>query len=153
MRIGIVLGTRPEIMKNCSVVKALSKRGIPFFVLHTNQHSDYRMQGNQHSDYRMQGGFFEQMGYQADCVFPHKYQIGQAIDWVREMIRKLRLDLIIVNGDTAAALVGGIAAVYADAGLAHIEAGLRSYDKEMYEERNRIMVDALSHYLFTYTKY
>ncbi len=142
MKIGVVLGTRPEILKNYSVVKAMRSQKVEFYILYTNQHSDYRMCGS----------FFEAMEYESDFVLGGEYELGRAIDWVRGLIERLGIDLIIVNGDTAAALVGGIAALYSDAGLAHIEAGLRAHDREMYEERNRIIVDSLAHYLFTYTE-
>ncbi|ABX05241.1 MAG TPA: UDP-N-acetylglucosamine 2-epimerase (non-hydrolyzing) [Herpetosiphon sp.] len=143
MNIGIVLGTRPEVMKNYAIVQALRAADLPFVVLHTNQHHDHLLQT----------AIFGQMGYMPDEVFPGNYSIGAAIDWVREQIRRHDIDLILVNGDTAAALVGAIAAVYSDVGLAHVEAGLRAFDKRMYEERNRIMVDGAAHYLFSYTQY
>lgn len=143
MKIGVVLGTRPEIMKNYSLVRELTERGREHVVLHTNQHSDYRMQA----------AIFEQLGYRPDHVFPEAYRLGSAIDWVRAHIAEQGIDLVVVNGDTAAALVGALAAMYSDIGLAHVEAGMRSFDKQMYEERNRIMVDSVAHYLFSYTDY
>ena len=142
MRIGVVLGTRPEIMKNYAVVKALRAHRTQFVVLHTHQHYDDKMSRC----------LFEEMGYAPDYVMPGRYQIGMAIDWVRRLIRRLDLDLVIVNGDTAAAVVGALAAVYSDTALAHVEAGLRSFDPHMVEERNRIIVDTAAHYLFTYTQ-
>lgn len=141
MKVGIVLGTRPEIIKNAPIVRALRERGMPFEVLHTNQHSDPAM----HAD------IFTEMEYAPTRVMDGTYAIGRAIDWVRGVVRDVGVDLVLVNGDTAAALVGAVAAVYSDVGLAHVEAGLRSFDPEMCEERNRIMVDAAAHYLFAYT--
>jgi UDP-N-acetylglucosamine 2-epimerase len=141
-RVGIVLGTRPEVIKNWSIVQALRARGVAHFVLHTNQHSDWSMQG----------AFFSELGYSPDHVLPGDYALGRAVDWVRALVSELRLDVVLVNGDTAASLVGAIAAMYSDVAIAHVEAGLRSYDREMYEERNRIMVDAAAHFLFTYTE-
>lgn len=143
MKVGIVMGTRPEIMKNYAIVKALRAADVPHAVLHTNQHVDAAMCGR----------IFEQMDYRPDAVFPGDYGIGAAVDWVRGQIRERGIDLVLVNGDTAAALVGAIAAVYSDVGLAHVEAGLRAFDRRMYEERNRIMVDAAAQYLFTYAQY
>jgi UDP-N-acetylglucosamine 2-epimerase len=140
-RIGIVLGTRPEIIKNWSIVRAARARGVPYFILYTNQHRDLQMGG----------ALFDEFGYGADRALDGDYALGRALDWIRECLAELRIDLVLVNGDTAAALVGTLAALYSDVGIAHVEAGLRSYDPEMYEERNRIMVDAAAHYLFTYT--
>lgn len=143
MKVGIVIGTRPEVMKNYAIVRALREASIDFVVLHTNQHQDPLLRE----------AIFARMGYAPDFIFPRPYSIGAAIDWTCELIRFCQLDLILVNGDTAAALVGAVAAVYSDVGLAHVEAGLRAFDNCMYEERNRIMVDSAAHYLFTYTQH
>lgn len=143
MKVGIVIGTRPEVMKNYAIVKALREANLDFVVLHTNQHQDPLLREM----------VFAEMGYVPDFIYPRSYSIGAAIDWVCEIIRTQQIDLILVNGDTAASIVGAVAAVYSDVGLAHVEAGLRAYDNRMYEERNRIMVDSAAHYLFTYTQH
>ncbi|MFY9342496.1 MAG: UDP-N-acetylglucosamine 2-epimerase (non-hydrolyzing) [Planctomycetota bacterium] len=141
-RIGIVLGTRPEVIKNWSIVDALRRRSVPHHVLHTNQHADHAMNA----------GIFAEFGYAPDRVLAGGYTLGRAIDWVRAAIAELGLDWILVNGDTAAAVAGALAAIYGEARLAHVESGLRSYDREMPEERNRIMADAAAHLLLTYTE-
>lgn len=143
MKVGIVIGTRPEVMKNYAIVQALREANIDYVVLHTNQHQDPLLRET----------LFAKMGYAPDFIFPQSYSMGAAIDWLCELIRVHRIDLILVNGDTAASLVGAIAAVYSDVGLAHVEAGLRAFDNLMYEERNRIMVDSAAHYLFTNTQH
>lgn len=143
MKIGIIIGTRPEVMKNYAIVRALREANLDFVVLHTNQHQDPLLREV----------IFSKMGYMPDFILPRAYSIGAAIDWVSEIIRSQQIDLILVNGDTAASLVGAVAAVYSDVGLAHVEAGLRAFDSRMYEERNRIMVDSAAHYLFTYTQH
>ncbi|WP_295628705.1 UDP-N-acetylglucosamine 2-epimerase [uncultured Nitrosomonas sp.] len=130
-------------MKNYAIVKALREANLDFVVLHTNQHQDPLLREV----------VFAEMGYVPDFIYPRSYSIGAAIDWVCEIIRTQQIDLILVNGDTAASIVGAVAAVYSDVGLAHVEAGLRAYDNRMYEERNRIMVDSAAHYLFTYTQH
>lgn len=142
MRIGIVMGTRPEVMKNYAIVKALRAEGMDFFVLHTGQHRDWAMNGR----------FFHEFNYKADFMYDGDYSFGSAVAWVQEIIKKQNLNLILVNGDTAAALAGALAGLYSDISIAHVEAGLRSYDPLMYEERNRIMIDTIAHYLFTYTR-
>jgi UDP-N-acetylglucosamine 2-epimerase (non-hydrolysing) len=141
MSVAIVLGTRPEIMKNYSLVKALRGAGARYRVLHTNQHADYDMQG----------AFFAQMGYAADAVLPTAYAFGRAVDWVQQQLEDFAAKVVIVNGDTAAALVGAVAGIYAGVKVAHVEAGLRSLDRRMREERNRVMVDNGADYLFAYT--
>ena len=81
MRIGVVLGTRPEVMKNYAIVKALRAHRAQFVVLHTHQHYDDKMSRC----------LFEEMGYAPDYVMPGRYQIGMAIDWVRRLIRTIGL--------------------------------------------------------------
>jgi UDP-N-acetylglucosamine 2-epimerase (non-hydrolysing) len=141
MSVAIVLGTRPEIMKNYSLVKALRESGARYRVLHTNQHADPDMQG----------AFFAQMGYSADAVLPMDYALGRAVDWVQQQLEDFAAKVVIINGDTAAALIGAVAGIYAGAKVAHVEAGLRSLDRRMREERNRVMVDNGADYLFAYT--
>lgn len=141
-RVGVVLGTRPEVIKNWSIVAALRERGVPHWVLHTNQHHDPGLRD----------AIFAEFGYAPDRVLDGDYSLGRAIDWVRSVIAELDLDWILVNGDTAASLIGALAAMYSDRRSVHVEAGLRSYDREMPEERNRIMVDAVSDLLLTYTE-
>ena len=143
MTIAIILGTRPEIMKNYAIIRALRETSVSHLVLHTNQHQDELMQH----------AHFELVGYQPDFVLAPPYSMGKAIDWVCRCIRQYNITTIVVNGDTAAALAGATAALYTDTPLAHVEAGLRSFDSTMIEERNRIMVDAVAHFLFTYTEY
>ena len=143
MRIAVVQGTRPEIIKNYSVVKALRAAGVPFEVFHTGQHRDRSMSSN----------VYEQMGYGADRTLRVRYSIGSAIEWLQRTFAKERFTHVVVNGDTAAALAGAIAGMYGDLEVAHIEAGLRSGDALMREERNRIMVDSVASVLFAYTSY
>ncbi len=142
MKIAVVTGTRPEILKNYSIVAALRRFGASFSVLHTNQHSERLMCD----------AIFDEMGYAPDFVMSAPYETGRAISWLSERFVKLRIELVLVNGDTAAAVAAAIAALYTDRRLAHVEAGLRSFDHEMREERNRIVVDAIAHHLFTYTE-
>ena len=123
MRIAVVQGTRPEIIKNYSVVKALRAAGVPFEVLDTGQHCDRRMSSS----------VYEQMGYQADRALRAPYSIGAAIQWLQRTFAKHGFTQVIVNGDTAAALAGAVAGMYSDLEVAHIEAGLRSGDALMRE--------------------
>lgn len=143
MKIAVVQGTRPEIIKNYSVVRALRAEGVAFEVLHTNQHRLPRMRDE----------VYDSMGYAPDRTLKGEYRLGAAIDWLQQCYRRAKITHVIVNGDTAAALAGALAAMYLDIDVSHIEAGLRSLDPYMLEERNRIMVDAVAHNLFAYTQY
>lgn len=141
MRIAIVQGTRPEIIKNYGIVKALAESGAAFEVLHTNQHSSAAMSS----------AIYAELGYAPDRTLPHPYRLGTAIDWLQTTFVRDRIDHVVVNGDTAASIAGALAALYLDIPVSHIEAGLRSGDVEMLEERNRVMVDAIASLLFAYT--
>jgi UDP-N-acetylglucosamine 2-epimerase len=143
MRIAIVQGTRPEIIKNYPVVSALFAARVPFLVMHTNQHSLPSMCDRVYRD----------MNYQPDMTLPGDYRFGAAIDWLQQRFRRDGVDHVIVNGDTAASLAGSLAAMYLGIDVSHIEAGLRAGDVHMLEERNRIMVDCIASLLFAYTTY
>jgi UDP-N-acetylglucosamine 2-epimerase len=143
MIIGLVQGTRPEIIKNYSIVKALAAQGIAFQVFHTNQHSAHLMCGQ----------IYQDMGYLPSRVLEPEYSLGLAIDWLQKNFVQDRITHVIVNGDTAAALAGALAAMYSDIDVSHVEAGLRSGDSLMKEERNRIMVDSIASELFAYTSH
>lgn len=139
MNIGIVVGTRPHVGKIYSLQKAVRELAGNCCLLHTNQHYDYEMQQL----------LFDELGYAPDEIL-QKYSIGNAIDWVMEMINRYQLDFIFLQGDSAPALVGSVAAIYSGIGIGHMESGLRANDTLMIEERNRVMVDSASHYLFCY---
>jgi len=141
MRIAIVQGTRPEIIKTYSVVKALHDAALPFEILHTNQHSCARMSSE----------VYAELGYAPTRTLPAAYRLGVAIDWLQQTFVNDGVGHVIVNGDTAASIAGALAAMYLDIDVTHIEAGLRSGDPYMPEERNRIMVDAIASMLFAYT--
>ena len=143
MRVAVVQGTRPEIIKNYSVVRALRSAGIKFEVLHTNQH---------HAP-SMCEVIYREMNYEPDRTLPDDYSLGTAIEWLQRQFRQDGVTHVIVNGDTASALAGSLAAMYLDIPVSHIEAGLRSHDVHMREERNRIMVDVIASSLFAYTGY
>jgi len=143
LKVLLLLGTRPEIIKNYSVVTALRQQRVSHKVIYTNQHNDYLMNEL----------IFDELTYKPDKILMKRFRIGECIDNLIKYIRKERFNLIIVNGDTTTSLVGTVAGIQTDISIAHIEAGLRSFDKYMYEERNRIYADYSAHYLFTYTKY
>ncbi len=143
MRIAVVQGTRPEIIKNYSIVKALRSAGVHSEVLHTNQHSINCMSKC----------IYDEMSYAPDRTLPGAYTFGGAVVWLERVLRRDKIDHVIVNGDTASGLAGALAALYADIDVSHVEAGLRSGDKQMREERNRIIVDSTASVLFAYTEY
>ncbi len=143
MRVAIVQGTRPEIVKNLPLLKALREAEVAFDVLHTGQHSLDSMCAH----------IYREMGYEPTRVLQDRYSIGSAINWLQKEFRRTGVTHVIVNGDTAAALAGAVAAMYMDVPVSHVEAGLRARDVRMVEERNRIAVDAIASLLFAYTEH
>jgi UDP-N-acetylglucosamine 2-epimerase len=143
MTVAVVQGTRPEILKNYSIVTALAAADVPYLVLHTNQHSSADMSARMYSD----------VGYRPDATLRKAYRFGTAVNWLQNAYAAHQVRHVIVNGDTAASLAGAVAAMYMDIGVSHVEAGLRSRDDRMLEERNRIMVDAIASHLFAYTEH
>jgi UDP-N-acetylglucosamine 2-epimerase (non-hydrolysing) len=132
--VALVLGTRPEIIKLAHVIRLLGPAAV---VLHTGQHYDQGLSGT----------FLDAFGLGE----PHAYlgiggrtrgqQIGLAVQALDDQLAELRPSALVVQGDTNTALAGGLAANARETMLVHVEAGLRSYDRRMPEEHNRVLVD------------
>jgi len=148
MKIAFVLGTRPEIIKLAPVIKEAQEKDIDFFIVHTNQHYDKSMdeiffQELQlpESKYNLNIG----SGMQGE-------QTGNMLIHIEKIFCKEVPDVVVVQGDTNSVLAGALAASKLNIKVGHIEAGLRSYDKTMPEETNRILTDHMSTFLFCPTK-
>jgi len=148
MRIAIILGTRPEIIKMAPVIRELEKRQGNYFVLHTGQHYSYNLDKV----------FFErlklpQAKYNLEVGSgSHAEQTGKIIIGVEKVLQEETPDIILVEGDTNSVLASALAAVKLHIKVGHVEAGLRSYDKQMPEEINRILTDHCADYLFAPTE-
>ncbi|WP_418286648.1 non-hydrolyzing UDP-N-acetylglucosamine 2-epimerase [Halorubrum sp. DTA46] len=146
--IAFVLGTRPEIIKLAPVIRACEQHGVEYAVIHTGQH---------YSD-NLDGVFFDQLELAEPDVNlgvgsgPHGEQTGEMLGGIERVVEDLDPDVVIVQGDTNSALAGGLAASKMDPKLAHVEAGLRSFDRSMPEETNRVIVDHIADYLFAPTE-
>ena len=146
--IAIILGTRPEIIKMSPVIRECEKRGLDYFILHTGQHYSYEMD-------RV---FFEELElpqpkYNLDVGSgTHAEQTGKIMAGVEKILIKERPDVVLVQGDTNTVLAGALAATKLHIKVGHIEAGLRSYDRRMPEEINRVLTDHISDYLFAPTE-
>ena len=134
------MGNRPQFIKSAPLSVALRDTGIAETVVHTGQHYDRELSQV----------FFDELG----LVEP-QYTLGlQTADpdamrpRILDAVRTESPDTVLVYGDTNSTLAGAKAAVEADVPVAHVEAGLRSGDLEMPEERNRIEVDRISAFLF-----
>jgi UDP-N-acetylglucosamine 2-epimerase (non-hydrolysing) len=160
MKIGIVLGTRPEIIKLSPIIRELEKlnnncndinnidNNIDYFIIHTNQHYSENMD-------RI---FFEELNLPSPNYNlnvgsgTHGKQTAKMLEGIEEILINERPDIVIVQGDTNTVLAGAIAASKLKIKIAHVEAGLRSYDRNMPEEINRVLTDYVSDYLFAPTE-
>ena len=143
-----IMGTRPQYVK-CAVLRsAYQEAGINEVLLDTGQHYDSNMST----------GIFQQLnvpepdiklalGGQSQCT-----TIGSMIIELERIVEELDPKAVVVLGDTNSTLAGGIVAKRLGKPLLHIEAGLRSYDKTMPEEQNRIVIDHLSDQLYCPTQ-
>ena len=148
MKIVIILGTRPEIIKMAPVIRELGKKQADFFILHTGQHYSYRLDKV----------FFEQLElpqprHNLDVGSgSHAEATGKILIGVEKVLQEEIPNIILVEGDTNSTLAGALAAVKLHIKVGHIEAGLRSHDRNMPEEINRILTDHCSDLLFAPTE-
>lgn len=145
MKILTILGARPQFIKAGSVSREISKYPqIQEVIVHTGQHYDANM-----SDI-----FFEEMHIPKPNYFlgiggkSHGAMTGQMIEKIEEVALAEKPDWILVYGDTNSTLAGAIVASKLHIPLAHVEAGLRSFNMKMPEEINRILTDRVSQILF-----
>jgi len=147
MKISIVLGTRPEIIKMSPVIRECERLGLDYFILHTGQHYSYNMD-------RV---FFEQLElpeakYNLEVGSgSHAEQTGKMLIGIEKVLQKEEPNVVLVQGDTNTVLAGALATVKLGIKVGHVEAGLRSYDRRMPEEINRILADHSSDFLFAPT--
>jgi UDP-N-acetylglucosamine 2-epimerase (non-hydrolysing) len=129
------------------VIKELEKRQVEFFILHTGQHYSYELDKI----------FFEQLNlpkakYNLEVGSnSHGKQTAAILIGIERILEEEKPDIILVQGDTNSVLAGALAAAKLRIKIGHIEAGLRSYDRNMPEETNRVLTDHCSDYLFAPT--
>lgn len=148
MSIAIILGTRPEIIKMSPLIRECDQRGIEYFILHTGQHYSYNMD-------RV---FFEQLKlseakYNLEAGSgAHGEQTGKMLAGIEKVLMEEKPEVVLVQGDTNTVLAGALAAAKLHIKVGHVEAGLRSFDRQMPEEINRVLADHCSDYLFAPTE-
>lgn len=148
LKVVTIVGARPQFIKAATVSKALRQAGHWEFLIHTGQHYDFEMS-------RI---FFSELAIpEADVNLevgsgPHGWQTGQMLMKIEEVLLAEKPDFALVYGDTNSTLAGALAACKLRLPLGHVEAGLRSFNREMAEEHNRVLTDRLSDLLFCPTK-
>ncbi len=144
----VLVGTRPEIIKLSALVKLFQKEGDDFFIIHSGQHYSYNLDRMFFQDLQVPDPRYNlEVGSK-----PHASQIGEILIKLDQIIQKEKPDVIFVQGDTNTVLAGALAGSRNNVLVAHVEAGLRSYDKRMPEEANRILADHESDLLFAPTE-
>ena len=148
VRILSVVGNRPQFVKSAPLSLALRGHGVEEVVLHTGQHYDPELSAV----------FFEELElapprYRLEAGSgTHGEQTGRMLPGIEAAVLQERPDAVLVYGDTNSTLAGALAAAKVPVPVAHVEAGLRSFDRTMPEELNRVLVDRLSALLFCPTE-
>lgn len=150
MRIVHVLGTRPNFVKMAPLIAAISRRSpeTAQLIVHTGQHYDHLMSEI----------FFDQLGVPAPDFMlevgsgSHALQTARVMERLEPLLIENRPDLVVVPGDVNSTVAAALTAVKLEIPVAHLEAGLRSYDRSMPEEINRIITDQIADTLWVHSE-
>lgn len=148
MKFCIILGTRPEIIKMAPIIRECEKKQLSYFVMHTGQHYSMNMDRIFFDELKL-----PQPAYNLDVGSgSHAKQTADMLVCIENILLKEKPDVVLVEGDTNTVLAGSLAASKIHILLGHVEAGLRSHDRSMPEEINRIISDHISDNLFAPTE-
>ncbi len=148
MQIAIVLGTRPEIIKMSPIIRYCEERNLDYSLIHTGQHYSYELDA----------AFFHELElprpeYKLDVGSgTHAEQTGKILVGLESILMRDKPDVVLVQGDTNTVMGSALAAAKLNVDVGHVEAGLRSWDRTMPEEVNRLLTDHISRYLFAPTE-
>ncbi len=140
-----IVGARPNFMKIAPIVHELQRREMPQILVHTGQHYDANMSQV----------FFEELGLPKPDIYlgigsdTHAKQTARIMTAFEDICQQHQPELVIVSGDVNSTLAAALVASKLLIPVAHVEAGLRSFDRTMPEEVNRVLTDHISDYLFT----
>jgi UDP-GlcNAc3NAcA epimerase len=151
LKIVTIVGARPQFIKAKAVSRAIwafnkkhTKREIWEILIHTGQHYDYMMDKVFFKELELLKPDYH-LGVGSDS---HGKQTGMMLEKIEAVLQKEKPKVVMVYGDTNSTLAGALAAIKLHIPVAHVEAGLRSYNRDMPEEINRVVTDHLSTFLF-----
>lgn len=139
-----IVGARPNFIKISPLIREMDKNKIPNYLVHTGQHYDWNMSG----------AFFKQLNIPTPDKFlnvgssSHAKQTSEIIEKFEKICLELNPSIVLVVGDVNSTIACALVASKLNIKVAHVEAGLRSFDKSMPEEINRILTDHVSDFLF-----
>lgn len=148
LSVATVVGARPQFIKASPVSRALEEASLREILIHTGQHSDANMSEV----------FFKEMEIRPPDYFlgisglSHGAMTGEMLKQIEGVLLKEKPDVVLVYGDTNSTLAGALAAAKLHIPVAHVEAGLRSFNMKMPEEINRALTDRVSRWLFCPTE-
>ena len=143
VKIASVVGTRPNFIKCAPLSREIRKK-----------HEEILIHTGQHYDYEMDKIFFDELGITEPDFHlgvkagSHGHQTGMMLKKIEEVLMKIKPGLVLVYGDCNTTLAGALAATKIHIPVGHVEAGLRSFDRSMPEETNRVVTDHCSELLF-----
>ena len=151
-RIVSVVGARPNFIKLAPIHKLINskeyKNKFKHIIIHTGQHYNYKLSEIFFKEFSLpQPNYNLDVGSSTSCM-----QIAEMIKKLEYLFHSHKIDLVLVYGDTNSTFAGALAATKSSINVAHIESGLRSFDREMPEELNRILTDHISNFLYPPTE-
>jgi len=147
LRVSIILGTRPQIIKSAPIIQEALNSGLDLEIIHTGQHYDYELSQAFIKEFNLP----EPVTNLEVGSGSHAYQTGEIMLRLEKYLLKDRYSLALIPGDTNSALAGALTCVKLGIPVAHVEAGARCYDMGMAEEVNRRLIDHCSKLLFAPT--